>query len=72
MTAQQQKIGDIEAAMKVNTIQCREVLLEAKNRLLAQLSPEGQTSLIMWIVGERVKVKAVIPRSDLDFFRTPR
>jgi hypothetical protein len=65
-------IDRLEKAMKANTLACREVLLDATDRLLARLSPEGRTALTAWVLEGRRKVKAWIVKTDLDFFRQPR
>lgn len=67
-----QEIDKLEKAMKANTLACREALLDATDRLLARLSPEGRTALTAWVLAERRKVKAWIVKTDLDFFRQPR
>lgn len=72
MSARKQKIGEIEAAMKANTLECRWALLMAKDRLLQSMSPEGQDLLVRWMLDERVKLKSFVVKSDLEFFRQPR
>jgi hypothetical protein len=70
--AAERKLADIETAMKANTLQCRTAMLDAKDRLLAVMSPEGQTLLINWMLSQRAKIKSSVPKSELDFFRQPR
>jgi len=72
MSAQKRKIGEIEAAMQANTLECRWALLMAKDRLLETMSPEGQDLLVRWMLDERVKLKSFVVKSDLEFFRQPR
>ena len=72
MSARKQKIGEIEAAMQANTLECRWALLMAKDRLLESMSPEGRDLLVRWMLDERVKLKPYVVKSDLEFFRQPR
>lgn len=72
MSAQKRKIGEIEAAMQANTLECRWALLMAKDRLLESMSPEGRDLLVRWMLDERVKLKSFVVKSDLEFFRQPR
>jgi hypothetical protein len=69
---QGQEIEVLERAMKANTLQCRVATLESKDRLLANMTPEGQVTLTMWMLNERPKMKAIVGKSDLEFFRQPR
>jgi hypothetical protein len=70
--ATEHKLADIETRMKANTLQCRTAMLDAKDRLLGVMSPEGQSLLINWMLSERAKIKSSVPKSELEFFRQPR
>jgi hypothetical protein len=66
------EVAKIEKAMKANTLDCRVEMLDSKDRLLGRMSSEGATALATWMLNERLKVKSVIPKSDLEFYRLPR
>ena len=67
-----QEVQKIEEAMKANTLECRTTMLESKDRLLTRMSPEGAAALATWMLNERTKIKALIPKADLEFYRLPR
>jgi hypothetical protein len=62
----------IEEAMKANTMECRIKMLESKDRLLTRMSSDGATALATWMLNERSKIKSLIPKADLEFYRLPR
>jgi hypothetical protein len=68
----EQHLAELERAMQANTLACRTVMLDSKDRLLVSMTPEGQTTLITWMLAERAKIKTILPKSDLEFFRQPR
>lgn len=47
-------------------------VLNARDRLLAAMSPEGQVTLLAWIEQRRANITGAVPKSDLEFFRQPR
>jgi hypothetical protein len=58
--------------MKANTLACRQEVLDSADRLLSRMSSEGRSALTSWMLNERTKVKSVMPKSELEFFRLPR
>jgi hypothetical protein len=60
------------AALKRNILQCRREVLDARDQLLAKLSPEGQLVLTTRMNDARKGIKAYIPKAELDFDRQPR
>jgi hypothetical protein len=67
-----QAVEKIEAAMRANTLACRTTMLESKDRLLLDMSPEGGVSLTTWMLNERRKLRSVMPKTELEFYRLPR
>jgi len=67
-----QGMEPLERAMKSNTLACRQALLDAVDRLLSRLSPEGRSELVRWVLDERGKITVRVPKADLAFFRQPR
>lgn len=67
-----QAVERIEAAMRANTLECRTAMLESIDRLLLDMTPDGRLTLTTWMLNERRKVRSVMPKADLDFYRLPR
>ena len=65
-------IEKIDAAMKANTLECRIALLESTDRLLLEMSADGSAILTNWMLAERRKVRSLMPKSELEFYRLPR
>jgi hypothetical protein len=53
-------------------IECRWATLDAKERMLAALSPEAQMSVVNWVLNQRRQISVSVHRADLEFFRLPR
>jgi hypothetical protein len=68
----EQASGRIPDILRAETLKCREALLESKERLLARLTPDGRAALGIWVLNERQKIRAWMPRSELGFWRLPR
>ena len=62
----------LEIALKSHTLECRVVMLDAKDQLMLKLSPEGVTTLNTWMLNERRKTRSIMPKSELEFYRLPR
>lgn len=62
----------IVEALKEVTLDCRVRLLESKDQLLARMTPEGAAALTAWMLSERLKVKALMPKEEVEFYRLPR
>jgi hypothetical protein len=69
---QGQEVPKIEAAMKANTLGCRQEVLDSADRLLSRMSLDGRIALTNWMLNERTKVKSMMAKSELEFFRLPR
>lgn len=67
-----QGVAVLEKAMRSNTLACRQALLDAVDRLLSRLSPEGRAELVRWVLDERRKITVFVPKTELAFFRQPR
>lgn len=70
--AQKAKPRDIETAVRPLILDCRQITLDAKDRLLNRLSPEGRSKLESWIDESRRTIRVQIRKDQLDFFRRPR
>jgi hypothetical protein len=62
----------IASETKAIVIECRWATLEAKDRMLAALSPDAQMAVVTWVLNQRQKINVSVSRADLDFFRQPR
>lgn len=62
----------IASETRAIVIECRWATLDAKDRMLAALSPEAQTSVVTWVLDQRRKINVSVHRADLEFFRQPR
>lgn len=67
-----QKVEKIEAAVRPEVLKCRWAVLDAADRLLASMSPDGRIALTAWIMDRRKGIKVYVPKSDLEFFKQPR
>jgi hypothetical protein len=62
----------IAAETRAIVIECRWATLDAKDRMLAALSPDAQTAVVTWVFNQRRNINVSVHRADLDFFRQPR
>jgi hypothetical protein len=62
----------IEAALRPAILDCRWEVLDAKDRLLAAMSPEGRATLVAWVLDGRQGIKSYVPKGDLEFYRQPK
>jgi hypothetical protein len=53
-------------------IQCRQENLDASDRLLSKMTPEGRVGLERWVMEARSGVSAVVHEENLKYFRPPR
>jgi hypothetical protein len=72
LKAAEAKPERIASETKAIVIECRWATLEAKDRMLAALSPDAQTAVVTWVLNQRHKISVSVNRADLDFFRQPR
>jgi hypothetical protein len=66
------KAERIVAETRAIVIECRWATLDAKERMLAALSPDAQVSVNAWVLNQRRQISVSVPRADLEFFRQPR
>lgn len=66
------KPQDIDAAQKEVILECRQEVLDRVASLLSQLSDEARLSLLEWAEESKSGMWAVVPKSELEFFRKPR
>jgi hypothetical protein len=62
----------IASETRAIVIECRWATLEAKERMLAALSPDAQTAVVTWVLNQRRQITVSVHRADLEFFRQPR
>jgi hypothetical protein len=67
-----EKIDVINEKTKTIQLDCRWKTLEARDRLLAALSPEGQTSLLKWVSDRKSGIHVRVPKAELDHYRRPQ
>lgn len=53
-------------------IECRQATLDAGDRLLAAMSPEGRIELDEWVREARTGVSVSMSKEDMKYFRLPR
>jgi hypothetical protein len=65
-------LQEIIKEQKVIVLGCRTKTLEARDKLLAALSPDGQFALLQWIERRRANIGSFVPEGDLEYFKLPR
>jgi hypothetical protein len=63
---------ELTAALQKIVLDYRWSVLEARDRLVAAMSAEGQASLLAWMELRRSSIMASVVKSDWEFFRKPR
>jgi hypothetical protein len=66
------KAERIDAETRAIVLECRWATLDAKDRMLAALSPDAQTAVVTWVLNQRRQINVSVHRADLEFFRQPR
>lgn len=72
LKAAQAKPERIASETRAIVIECRWATLDAKERMLATLSPDAQTAVVTWVLNQRRQINVSVHRADLEFFRQPR
>jgi hypothetical protein len=72
LKAAEAKPGRIASETRAIVIECRWATLDAKERMLAALSPDAQTAVVTWVLNQRRQISVSVHRADLEFFRQPR
>jgi hypothetical protein len=62
----------IASETRAIVIECRSATLDAKERMLAALSPDAQAAVVTWVLNQRRQINVSVHRADLEFFRQPR
>ena len=61
----------LDAKLREITVVCRQKTLDARNRILAALNPEGATALIMFVESTKDGTSLTIRKRDLPRFLEP-
>lgn len=76
LTAMLREAGEkperIVSGTRAIVVECRWATLEAKDRMLAVLSPEAQAAVVAWVLNQRSGINVSVHKADLEFFRQPR
>jgi hypothetical protein len=72
LKAAEAKPERIASETRAIVIECRWATLDAKERMLAALSPDAQTAVVTWVLNQRRQISVSVHRADLEFFRQPR
>jgi hypothetical protein len=72
LRASEAKAERIAAETRAITIECRWATLDAKERMLAALSPDAQAAVVAWVLEQRRQISVTVNRAELEFFRQPR
>jgi hypothetical protein len=72
LKAAEAKPERIMAETRAIVLECRWATLDAKDRMLAALSPDAQTAVVTWVLNQRRQINVSVHRAELDFFRQPR
>jgi hypothetical protein len=72
LKAAEAKPERIASETRAIVIECRWATLDAKERMLAALSPDAQTAVVTWVLNQRHQINVSVHRADLEFFRQPR
>lgn len=65
----QETVNDLK---KTVVLGCRVRTLEARDSLLAALSPDAQFAVANWIDEHRANITSLVPVSDQEFYKQPR
>lgn len=66
-----EKVEVLNEKTRAIQLECRQAVLDARDQLLRSLSPEAQTTLIIWVDNQKSSIKAWVPRAELDHYRRP-
>ena len=72
LKAAEAKPERIASETRAIVLECRWATLDAKERMLAALSPDARTSVVTWVLNQRRQINVSVHRADLEFFRQPR
>jgi hypothetical protein len=72
LRAAEAKAERIVAETRAIVLECRWATLEAKERMLAGLSPDAQMAVNAWVLNQRRQINVTVHRAELEFFRQPR
>jgi hypothetical protein len=72
MKAAEAKAERIASETRAIVIECRWATLDAKDRMLAALTPDAQAAVVAWVLEQRRQINVSVARADLEFFRQPR
>lgn len=72
LKAAEAKPERIVADTRAIVIECRWATLDAKDRMLAALSPDAQAAVVAWVLNQRSQINVSVHKADLEFFRQPR
>jgi hypothetical protein len=72
LKAQGVKPGQLLLELQKVILDYRWSVLDARDRLLAAMTPEGQAVLVAWVEARRAKITASVSKADWEFFRQPR
>lgn len=72
MRAAEAKADRIAAETRAIVMECRWATLDAKERMLAALSPDAQMAVVGWVLNQRQQINVSMHRDELEFFRLPR
>lgn len=62
---------ELDKDVRALTLECRRATLDARDRILANVSPEAQTALIAFVESTKAGTSLAIPKKDLARFREP-
>jgi hypothetical protein len=72
LAARGEGIPAIYAQLKTVILGCRTRTLDARDRILAGLTPEGQSKVLAWVNDRRPAIRAFVAKSDLEYFKLPQ
>jgi hypothetical protein len=72
LRAAKAKAERIASETRAIVIECRWATLDAKDRMLAALSPDAQMAVVAWVLNQRRQINVTVHRAELEFFRQPR
>jgi len=67
-----EKVQVINEETKTIQLDCRSKTLQARDRLLGALSPEGQTALVAWVNNAKAGIRIRVPRAEWEHYRRPQ
>ena len=66
------KREDVTTALLEPRVECRQQVIDGRDRVLASLSPDGNANLQAWVYNQRQRMHVKWPVAELEFLKKPQ